>query len=77
LLDQADVALQRVALRRATQSLILVGLRGVGKTVLLVRIRAMADALNFRTAFVEAHEGKSLPELLLPPSATCFSRSAW
>ncbi len=66
LLDQADVALQRVAQRRATQSLILVGLRGVGKTVLLVRIRTMAEQLGYRTAFVEAHEGKSLAALLLP-----------
>ena len=67
LLEQAHVALRRVAQRRATQSLILVGLRGVGKTVLLVRIKVMAEALDFRTAFVEAHEGKSLAELLLPP----------
>jgi hypothetical protein len=67
LIEQADVALQRVALRRSAQSLILVGLRGVGKTVLLVRIREMAEAHGFRTAFVEAHEGRSLAQLLLPP----------
>ena len=46
------------ATHRAAQSLILVGLRGVGKTVVLVRIRTMAEALGYRTAFVEAHEGK-------------------
>lgn len=66
LLEQAEVALQRIALRRASQSLILVGLRGVGKTVLLVRLREMAEELGYRTAAIEAHEGKSLAELLLP-----------
>jgi len=44
----------------------MVGLRGVGKTVLLVRVNAMADALGFLTIDVEAHEGKTLPELLVP-----------
>ncbi|WP_374298094.1 AAA family ATPase [Sphingomonas sp.] len=67
LLDEAEVALLRVSQRRASQSLILVGLRGVGKTVLLVRIRDMAEALGYRTALVEAHEGKTLAELLVPP----------
>lgn len=67
LLADADVALRRVALSRASQSLILVGLRGVGKTVLLVRIKDMAEAHGYRSAFVEAHEGKSLAEMLLPP----------
>jgi len=46
--------------------LILVGLRGVGKTVLLNRINQLADDENFLSEFVEAHEGKTLPELLIP-----------
>jgi hypothetical protein len=66
LLEQAEIALQRVAMRRSTQSMILVGLRGVGKTVLLVRIKDAAELLGYRTVFVEAHEGKSLAEMLLP-----------
>lgn len=66
LIEQAEVALGRVGLGRSTQSLILVGLRGVGKTVLLVRIKEIAEERGFRTAFIEAHEGKSLAELLLP-----------
>ena len=61
-----DVALQRVALGRPSQSSILVGLRGVGKTVLLVRMQAMADAHGYRTLRVEAHEGKTLTGLLVP-----------
>lgn len=65
-LRDIEVALQRVAIGRPTQSSILVGLRGVGKTVLLVRAKSVAEAQSYRTLLVEAHEGKSLPELLLP-----------
>ena len=46
--------------------MILIGLRGVGKTVLLNEIRRQAEALQFRTCLIEAHEGKSLPALLVP-----------
>lgn len=66
LLEEAEIALRRVLLGRSAQSLILVGLRGVGKTVLLVRLKGIAEEHGYRTAFVEAHEGKSLAELLLP-----------
>jgi hypothetical protein len=66
LLERARVTLERVRIGRPTKSFIAVGLRGVGKTVLLNRVRQNADALGFRTAFIEAHEQKSLPELLLP-----------
>jgi len=43
LIAEATVALRRTAIGRATQSPILVGLRGVGKTVLLVKIKDIAD----------------------------------
>jgi hypothetical protein len=65
-LEEARIALQRIAARRPAQSLILVGLRGVGKTVLLVRIKDMAEDHAYRTHLVEAHEGKTLPELIVP-----------
>jgi hypothetical protein len=65
-LADIEIALRRVAIGRPAQSSILVGLRGVGKTVLLVRCKAMAEAASYRTLLVEAHEGKRLPELLLP-----------
>lgn len=47
--------------------MILVGLRGVGKTVLLVRFQSHAEKLGYHAAVVEAHEGKSLPSLIVPP----------
>ncbi|MBI5163732.1 MAG: hypothetical protein HY985_07500 [Magnetospirillum sp.] len=65
-LDDANVALRRVAIGRPAQSSILVGLRGVGKTVLLVRIEEMAAEQTYKTFLVEAHETKSLPELIVP-----------
>lgn len=67
IIDRAELTLTRVAQRRHAKSFILVGLRGVGKTVLLNRIQQIAEDQKLRTLMVEAHEDKSLPELLLPP----------
>ena len=44
----------------------MVGLRGVGKTVLLNRMFDVAKQNAFRTVYIEAHESKSLPALLAP-----------
>jgi hypothetical protein len=44
----------------------MVGLRGVGKTVLLNKFEEIGESARCKTAFVEAHEGKPLPELLAP-----------
>ena len=67
MLRDAQVALSRVRLGRPAQSQILVGLRGVGKTVLLVRIKEIAEEIGYRALLVEAHENKNLPSLLVPP----------
>lgn len=67
LLDQATIALRRIADGRHAQSLILVGLRGVGKTVLLVRMTEIAENLGYRAHLIEAHEGKTMVQLLVPP----------
>lgn len=44
----------------------MVGLRGVGKTVLLDRLRDDAEAGGIQTIRIEAPEGRSLPALLAP-----------
>ncbi len=44
----------------------LVGLSGVGKTVLLDRVRMDAESVGIHTVRVEAPEGRSLPALLAP-----------
>lgn len=69
ILNDVMVALERVKNGRAEKSTILVGLRGVGKTVLLGEIQNLAEMQGYRVAFIEAHESrqkKSLPELLIP-----------
>jgi len=67
LLAQANVTLARVKAGRYEQSLLMVGLRGVGKTVLLNRIRDMAAAQGYSVAMIEVTENRSLAELLIPP----------
>ncbi len=67
ILKDAITALERLQIGRPTRSQILVGLRGVGKTVLLNRIREIAEERGFEAILVEAHEEKSLPALLIPP----------
>ena len=66
ILEQAHVLLGRVRAKRPEKSLLLTGLRGVGKTVLLNEIERMAREGSYRTILVEAHEGKSLAVLLMP-----------
>ena len=69
ILEQARVLFGRVQAKRSEKSLLLTGLRGVGKTVLLNEIERIAVAQGFRTILVEAHEGKpsrSLAALYLP-----------
>jgi len=66
LLAAAQVAIERVRLGRPAKSLLMVGLRGVGKTVLLDRMRATAEAAGIETLRLEAPERRSLPALLAP-----------
>ena len=65
-LERASIALARIRARRPAKSLIVVGLRGVGKTVLLVRFQALAQAEGYKAEMIEAHEGKTLAQLLVP-----------
>lgn len=60
------VALERVRRGLPTKSMLMVGLRGVGKTVLLDRIRTDAEAAGLHTLRVEAPEERSLPAILAP-----------
>lgn len=64
--ERAAIALDRIRDGRAARSLILYGLRGVGKTVLLNKIRIDADARRIVTVKMEAPEERSLPALLAP-----------
>lgn len=60
------IAIERVRRGLPTKSTLMVGLRGVGKTVLLDRMRTDAEAAGIHTVRIEAPEGRSLPALLAP-----------
>ncbi|OIQ94490.1 hypothetical protein GALL_235400 [mine drainage metagenome] len=62
----ADIALQRVLRGRPEQSQMLLGLRGVGKTVLLNKIEGIAEERGYLTSFIEAPEDRTLADLLYP-----------
>lgn len=64
--EQVRIALERIKIRRQAKSCLLVGLRGVGKTVLLERMRLDAEAAGVQTMRVEAPESRSLPAILAP-----------
>lgn len=66
LLESARILLGRVKQKRAEKSLLLTGLRGVGKTVLLNEIERMAKTADYRTVAIEAHENKPLGPLIAP-----------
>ncbi len=67
ILAHAMTALERIKRGRSEKSMLLVGLRGVGKTVLLRRIERMAQESGYRATMIEVDEKKALPELLIPP----------
>jgi AAA+ ATPase superfamily predicted ATPase len=64
--DRADIALDRIRAHRSARGLILYGLRGVGKTVLLNKISVDAESRGFVVVPIEAPEERSLPSLLAP-----------
>ncbi len=66
IIGRSAIALHRIANARAAQSLILYGLRGVGKTVLLRRIRLDAEDEGYVPVAIEAPEDRSLPAILGP-----------
>ena len=66
LLANVAIALERIRAGRAAKSVLLIGLRGVGKTVLLDRVRDDAEAVGIQTLRIEAPEGRSLPAILAP-----------
>ena len=66
LLRRVEILLARTKAGRTEQSMFMVGLRGVGKTVLLNKVREIAQAQGYQALLIEAHESKALPNLLLP-----------
>ena len=66
ILEAARVALGRNKLGRAARSQMLLGLRGVGKTVILNRIAELAVDSGHLRVSLEAPEDRPLPTMLVP-----------
>ena len=64
--EKVRICIERLRIGNSAKSLILVGLRGVGKTVLLDRMRSDAEGTGIQTLRIEAPENKSLPAMLAP-----------
>lgn len=64
--EAVRVCLERLRRGRPAKSVLMVGLRGVGKTVLLERMRVDAEANGSHTIRIEAPENRSLPAMLAP-----------
>ena len=64
--ETARITLERTKIGRPSKSMLMVGLRGVGKTVLLDRIREDAEANGIYALRIEAPENRSLPSILAP-----------
>lgn len=71
-MEGVAIALDRIRNGRHAQSAILIGLRGVGKTVLLNEMRRAAEGEGIVTVPIEAPEGKSLPAMLVPALRTAL-----
>lgn len=64
--ESVRIALERIRGGKPAKSSLLLGLRGVGKTVLLDRMRMDAEKAGFETLRIEAPEDRSLPAILAP-----------
>ena len=64
LLDSIHVAAERTRRRLAARSVLLLGLRGVGKTVVLGRAQERAAQAGLTSVMVEASDRSPLPPLL-------------
>lgn len=66
ILSTAEITLHRIRKGRHEKSLMLLGLRGVGKTVLLNRIGENAEEIGYSLVKLEAPEGQRLAQYLAP-----------
>lgn len=64
--ETVRIAAERTRRGLPAKSAVLIGLRGVGKTVLLDRMRDDAELAGIHSIRIEAPEGRSLPALLAP-----------
>jgi hypothetical protein len=66
IIEKVDIQLDRCRNGLPCRSVLMVGLRGVGKTALLNRLASSAEEKGFATISIEVPEKRSLPALLAP-----------
>ena len=64
--DKLKITIARILKDRPSKSMLLVGLRGVGKTVLLEQMLRDTEEQRVHTIFIEAPENRSLPAIICP-----------
>ena len=64
--EKVRIALERARIGRSSKNVVMVGLRGVGKTVLLDRMLSDAESNGIYAARIESPENRSLPSALAP-----------
>ena len=74
LIEDAEIALHRLRNGLSAKGLLMVGLRGVGKTVLLNRLLLDAERRGFECVPIEAPEDRSLPAALAGPLNSALIR---
>lgn len=66
IIDEASISIQRIIAGRTGRPQMFLGLRGVGKTVLLNKIQEIADSHGHVTSFIEAQDQNILSQMLVP-----------
>jgi hypothetical protein len=72
IIDDVSIALHRIKNGLSAKSVLIVGLRGVGKTVLLNRLKEDAEAEGLICTQFESPENRSLPAMLVPSLRNCL-----
>ncbi|MFT8479793.1 ATP-binding protein [Gluconobacter oxydans] len=62
ILERTKVALARVKNGFPERSFIAVGLRGVGKTVIMNQVQQISDEQEYYNCYIEAYDGIDLPK---------------
>src|SRR5205823_1341209 len=67
ILEQGRILFGRVKIKKSGQSMLLAGLRGVGKRVLLNELATMAEKTGYQIISVEVPEGRTLASQIALP----------
>lgn len=74
IIEQVSIQLDRCRSGLAYRSFLMVGLRGVGKTVLLNHLSLETEAKKFAVVSIETPEKRSLPALIIPALRSALLR---